>query len=231
MYCTNCGRKLTYERFCPVCGTENFELDNANNNQETEEYDYYDDQYYTDDYAYDNSMTQQNEDYSQYGGVVASRLCCPNCGNPHLQITTETSTVTTGSNYSAGKGCLGYLIFGPLGLLCGTCGQGQQTTSTNTTYCVCPSCGNKFRNPDEQQKAIASSKKITIGVLIATVCLVLFLFVLGNAVDSIEVIVVGGVYGVFVGIMLLILGVANTVQQSNIDKLYEEMDEWNNRRG
>lgn len=85
---------------------------------------------------------------------MSTQFCCPRCGNADLQITTETNIQTTGSNYSAGKGCLGYLLLGPLGLLCGSCGQSQQTTSTSTNYWICPKCGKKFENPDDLRKKI-----------------------------------------------------------------------------
>ena len=83
-----------------------------------------------------------------------TNLCCPHCGNKNIQVTTETNVSTTGKNYSGGKGCLGFLMFGPLGLLCGSCGGGQKTTSTSTTYWVCPNCGHKFESPtDLREKA------------------------------------------------------------------------------
>lgn len=90
---------------------------------------------------------------------MPEHICCPQCGNEELQITTETNTQTTGKNYSGGQGCLGYLIFGPLGLLCGMCGQGQKTTTTNTTYWICPKCGKKFRNPDELREVAENAEK------------------------------------------------------------------------
>ncbi|MDL2214196.1 hypothetical protein LJB76_01390 [Clostridia bacterium OttesenSCG-928-O13] len=67
---------------------------------------------------------------------------CPRCGSPNLHPITETESETKG--YGAGKGCLGYLVFGPLGLLCGACGMGEGK-SRSKSYWVCGQCGNKFR--------------------------------------------------------------------------------------
>lgn len=67
---------------------------------------------------------------------------CPRCGNDNLQAITETESDIKG--YGAGKGCLGYLIWGPIGLLCGLCGMGKGKTRTKT-YWVCNQCGKKFR--------------------------------------------------------------------------------------
>lgn len=69
-------------------------------------------------------------------------MYCPRCGSTHVQIVNEVNTETKG--YGAGKGCLGYLIFGPIGLLCGMCGMGESKTKTQS-YWVCNQCGNKFR--------------------------------------------------------------------------------------
>lgn len=77
---------------------------------------------------------------TQNGGNTAM-LKCPRCGGTNCTPIVETST--SGKSFSASKGCCGYIILGPLGLLCGACGRGQQTTST--TYWMCASCGNKFQ--------------------------------------------------------------------------------------
>ena len=66
---------------------------------------------------------------------------CPNCNSENCSIINEVST--TGKNYSAGNGCLGGLLFGPIGLLCGACGKGKQINTNN--FWVCNNCGNKWR--------------------------------------------------------------------------------------
>lgn len=98
--------------------------------------------------------------------AVGRRLKCPKCGQHRLQPVTEntasitTSTTTKGGGYSGAKGCLGVLMFGPCGLLCGNCGSSAKTnTSTNTEmtsqgFFVCQDCGNKFRNPVELKEEL-----------------------------------------------------------------------------
>ena len=66
---------------------------------------------------------------------------CPNCKKTNTQIINEVST--SGKDFSAGKGCLGALLLGPLGLLCGACGKGKKVENTN--YGVCNDCGHKWK--------------------------------------------------------------------------------------
>lgn len=66
---------------------------------------------------------------------------CPGCGNEHCQIITETKT--TGKDFSASKGCCGALLLGPIGILCGACGEGKQIHSEN--FWICTNCGKKFK--------------------------------------------------------------------------------------
>lgn len=66
---------------------------------------------------------------------------CPKCGNENCQIITETKT--TGKDFSASKGCCGWVIFGPIGILCGMCGEGKQVS--NRAFWVCNQCGKKFK--------------------------------------------------------------------------------------
>ncbi len=66
---------------------------------------------------------------------------CPKCNNETCNMINEVTT--TGKDFSAGKGICGAVLFGPIGILCGLCGQKKKTYNTN--YWVCGSCGNKFR--------------------------------------------------------------------------------------
>lgn len=68
-------------------------------------------------------------------------MVCPNCGSENCQIINEVST--TGKDFSASQGCCGAVLFGPIGLLCGLCGQGKQTK--NNQFWVCNGCGNKWK--------------------------------------------------------------------------------------
>lgn len=68
-------------------------------------------------------------------------IICPRCGSMGCSPIVETNT--SGKDFSAGKGCCGFALLGPLGILCGACGKGKQTNST--MYWVCSNCGNKFQ--------------------------------------------------------------------------------------
>ena len=154
---------------------------------------------------------------------MQNRFCCPQCGNEELQVTTETSTQTTGKNYSAGQGCLGYLLFGPLGLLCGACGEGKQTTTTNTTYWVCPKCGKKFRNPDELRNELESKKKTPTIMLIAGVIFAIIMFIALSGADAGVAFMLAlfsfAIFGLFAGVSYLGLKKA----EEEIDELEAEM--------
>lgn len=72
---------------------------------------------------------------------TASLFCCPKCGSENLVVITEAST--KGKDFNPGSAVCGWLLLGPIGLLCGATGKGKQTNST--TYWLCKGCGNKFK--------------------------------------------------------------------------------------
>lgn len=108
--------------------------------------------------------------------------CCPNCGNHDLQALNHTNVQTHGSDFSATKGCLGFLLFGPLGILCGTCGQGKTTTTTNQTFWVCNKCGNKFRDVNEQRKEAETLKNM--GFTFVAIFVVVFFIALFAGISN-----------------------------------------------
>jgi hypothetical protein len=55
---------------------------------------------------------------------------CPKCGCTSIQ--------GAKAGYDAGMGCLSWILLGPLGLLCGACGN-------NTMYSHCLKCGHKWK--------------------------------------------------------------------------------------
>lgn len=74
---------------------------------------------------------------------------CPNCGRQNILYTPVTTTNTTGKNKGFGSisACLGFILFGWIGVLCGLCGmgKGKTTTTTNTTVIrICQNCGYRF---------------------------------------------------------------------------------------
>jgi hypothetical protein len=66
---------------------------------------------------------------------------CPKCGSENCQIITDMHT--EGKDFSASKGCCGWLLAGPIGVLCGFCTDGKRTYTDS--YWVCNSCGKKWK--------------------------------------------------------------------------------------
>lgn len=66
---------------------------------------------------------------------------CQKCGHDSCEIINEIDT--KGKDFSAGKGCCGAILLGPIGVLCGACGKGKKVMNTN--YWVCNNCGCKFK--------------------------------------------------------------------------------------
>lgn len=80
----------------------------------------------------------------------STKMGCPKCGSTNWETLQEVES--HGKNFGLFKACCGFLLAGgPLGLLCGFCGKGQQI-KTNTTY-LCRNCGAKFKKlvPVNQQ--------------------------------------------------------------------------------
>lgn len=63
---------------------------------------------------------------------------CPHCGSTMCHVITETDY----KGFGFIRGCLGWLIFGPIGILCGMCGMGK---GRQRSYWVCDSCRHRFR--------------------------------------------------------------------------------------
>ncbi|MBR2019240.1 MAG: hypothetical protein IKA05_02450 [Clostridia bacterium] len=63
---------------------------------------------------------------------------CPKCESENVQVHYETEK----QGFSGSKGCCGWLLFGPIGLLCGLCGKDK--VKSEEKYWVCNNCGAKF---------------------------------------------------------------------------------------
>lgn len=61
-------------------------------------------------------------------------MACPKCGSNNIQVISESK------GFGAGKGCLGWIIFGPIGILCGLCGMGKSKTKR-----ICANCGHQMK--------------------------------------------------------------------------------------
>lgn len=117
MYCKKCGTDMGNSTFCPHCGQP----------ASVPEYDA--------EVVGGTKNASNNEQANGYSGIK-----CPHCGSNNCQPMTETKV--SGGGYDPGSGCCGYILFGPLGLLCGACNSG--TTSSNRTYWICRNCGRRF---------------------------------------------------------------------------------------
>lgn len=157
-----------------------------------------------------------------------TNMCCPHCGSKNIQVTTETNIKTTGKNYSGGKGCLGFLLLGPLGLLCGACGEGQKTTSTSTTYWVCPDCGNRFISPNDlRAKAKELSKNIPVCIFTGIIMAIAIYFIV-NPVASMEKMdfPIAAVTAIIAGgLMSIVAPMALSSQANNMNKQADYLDE------
>lgn len=203
MFCNNCGKELNdREKFCPNCGI---------------------------------AVKEENQSTAKNTNIILNdntkKIRCPNCrgNNLHALAENNDNVTTTGGGYSASKGCLGYLIFGPFGLLCGNCGQSQKTTVTKSTkiYWICQDCGHKFRNQEdlENEKAaqIAQKKKagklmLVFGIL-ELVCSI-FLKIIPVDLGSMEWF---SNFGIICGILFTIIGLIMLVSASS-DELNESND-------
>ena len=128
MFCKHCGKEVLEEStFCGGCGNSVDDTKPQNINT-------------------NNSPSPKPSDW----------LCCPKCRSKKLQAVVESTVTGTGGGYSVGKGCLGSILLGPLGLLCGSGGKKQKINTTHQTMWLCHDCGNKFMNPEEQMKVAKS---------------------------------------------------------------------------
>jgi len=113
-----------------------------------------------------------------------SNVRCPKCGSHDAQYCIEQDTHTEGKNFSAGKGCLGYIIFGPLGLLCGMCGKGKKTVTVNKGYWICKQCGNKFKDRAQLQSELKLCRNNLIRFTVAGVIFVVALLILSAILSA-----------------------------------------------
>ncbi len=63
-------------------------------------------------------------------------MTCPKCGSENCSVITDSTTYSHG--YDVCSGLIGALFMGPMGMLCGLCGIGQDTVKVrhrwNTKY-------------------------------------------------------------------------------------------------
>lgn len=66
---------------------------------------------------------------------------CPNCGSENVNLIYNTSK----RGFKGSDACCGYILLGPLGLLCGALGSGKKDTNE---FWLCNNCGSRFQNKD-----------------------------------------------------------------------------------
>ena len=71
---------------------------------------------------------------------------CPKCGSEKTHYVTNTRS----KGPSIANGCCGWIVLGPVGLLCSFCGMGSETEE----YWICDDCGKKF---NAEQKGLLES--------------------------------------------------------------------------
>ncbi len=91
----------------------------------------------------------QNEAQKQSGRL----LKCPKCGSENIQFSTSTER----KGFSAGDSCCGYMLFGPLGLICGLSNMGE---TKSHDFWLCQNCGAKFQADDALNKQKERAEKL-----------------------------------------------------------------------
>lgn len=128
MYCNHCGKEIVENSaFCVYCGTKVSAIESQLQNEE-------------------QSMLPAVIEKSEISTQMAKSRCpsvsdvhrlkCPRCGSTNLHFT----TVTENKFFSGTSACCGAVCLGPIGILCGLCGAGSETTN----FWVCYDCGNEF---------------------------------------------------------------------------------------
>lgn len=158
MFCSKCGTQNPDDsKFCAGCGAA---LDEGSNTQAV------------DSPQVHMAQAPLIDDLPEIDISSGSGLHCPKCKSEKIQALNETDVQ---GGYQAGRGCLGYLLFGPLGFLCGALGKKAKITSTNSTMFVCMECGHKFAHLDDM--IAEREKKVKISLIAAIALLVLGILV------------------------------------------------------
>lgn len=79
-------------------------------------------------------------------------MICPNCESENCNFISQTHT----SSGSFADGCCGFILFGPIGILCGLCGK----DTTTKEFWVCNDCGCKFQQGLEKKTAQNTNQSI-----------------------------------------------------------------------
>lgn len=80
-------------------------------------------------------------------------MICPNCESENCNFISQTHT----SSGSFADGCCGFILFGPIGILCGLCGK----DTTTKEFWVCNNCGCKFQQGLEKKTVQNTNQPIS----------------------------------------------------------------------
>ncbi len=150
------------------------------------------------------------------------KMCCPRCGQKRLQANVQNNS----SVYSAKKGCLGWLLFGPLGLLCGLSGSKKNETTMNW---ICTACGNQFENPDDMRKSVAEGKKSVIACIVTGVVFMVFVWIFFASLELLKVgFIIGIIFGGAFGLSALILYTDTKKEEAELTELEKNMRKFDN---
>lgn len=178
MYCKNCGEFIPNSgKICNNCGaTVKSDVDSAStskavNSPPQKNVNRIEHQQKNSVINNTNTINQPEQNITPPELRNRKKRICPSCSSNNVQptIVNTTNVNSTGGGYSAGQGCCGYFLFGPLGLLCGACGSKQEITTTSNykTVWLCNDCGFNFRDPAELKREQEIEKKAVIWAFIA----------------------------------------------------------------
>lgn len=156
-----------------------------------------------------NSSHSPDSDRVSVSGYGHGAVHCPKCGSDRLLSGTDVTTTTKSSGYKSGLGCLGFLMWGPLGLLCGLCGMGSKTTTKVKDKFICQDCGNEFPTIEEKKRELASGavQGFIIGILA----------IIGSFVFFGDGSVLMGLFCLMVGILMVIGGIFCIKERFDVD--------------
>ena len=77
---------------------------------------------------------------------------CPKCGSEKTHYVANTKS--TGPSFV--DGCCGWILLGPVGLLCSFCGMGSETEE----YWICDNCGSKFQAGEYESKLQGKEQEV-----------------------------------------------------------------------
>ncbi len=159
MFCIKCGAQNSKEsKFCVNCGEPLVEQTDCQKIESSEMH---------------MQQVPLSDDLSEIEVSVGSKLHCPKCKSEKIQALTETNVQ---GGYRAGRGCLGWLLLGPLGILCGALGKKARVSSTNNTVFVCMECGFKF--PDIDDLIFEKERKVRLSLVGAMALFILCIWML-----------------------------------------------------